>query len=504
VIKLRMLGKGCQPHSRPVAVVATALAALLINSLPNGAQASSNLCVNPGGSQGCFSTIQAAIDSVSAPNTIIVVRPGTYTASCTAPACSVATISSAAANGSSLAGLTLQCTGGKWPAVILDATSLDHGVYVSGVNHVTVKGCIGENAAREGILVENADNVDVANNEVKNNDRAMAATIGKGNPPCPTFVSPAPGGAITCCPDAFSGGPGNFPEDNDDCGEAIHLRSVTNSVVKGNWVHDNIGGILLTDETGPSHNNLITNNNSSHNLAFGGDCGVTLPSHIACTSSSTDVTGCTLAAPINGVFQGNGVFHNAVVGNILIHNGAAGTGVFANPGIPPGAATKAYGNLISDNLVKDNGQPGIGIHVHAANGNANNNMIVENILSGNGGDSEAEGSSPPDTGIEVLSNGNFPPFSSAAPIVGTIISQNKVFNEDVDVWVGNTKTAANIFLSDLLGASAIGVENAGTGSVTATNDFWGCPHGPGSAGCSSISGTVVSSPFLSRPANPEK
>jgi len=500
----RGMGKSRKPYFKPVAVGVLGLATMLMSFCPKDAQASSNLCVNPNGSQGCFATIQAAIDSVSAPNTTVVVRPGTYTASCTAPACSVATISTAAANGSSLAGLTLQCAGSKKHPVILDATSLDHAVYVSGVNHVSVEACVGENAAREGILVENADNVDVADNEVENNDRAMAATVGKGSPPCPTFVSPGtPGtGAIQCCPDAFSVGPGAFPEDNDDCGEGVHLRSVTNSVVEGNSVHDNIGGILLTDETGPNDNNLITDNNSSNNLAFGGDCGVTLPSHLACTSSSTDATGCTLAPPISGVFQGNGVFHNAVVGNVLKHNGAAGTGMFTNPGIPPGAATKAYGNLVSDNVVKDNGQPGIAIHVHGANGNADHNMIVENILSGNGGDSEAEGSSPPKTGIEVLSNGNFPPFSPATPIVGTIIAQNKVSDEDIDVWVGNTATAANIFLNDLLGKSAIGVENAGTADVTATDDFWGCPQGPGSAGCSSTSGNVVSSPFLSQPASP--
>jgi parallel beta-helix repeat protein len=504
MIKWRTVGKSRQPCFRAVAVVIAGLLSMLISFFPNSALASSNLCVNPNGSQGCFVTIQAAIDSVSAPNTTVVVNPGTYTASCIAPACSVATISSAAANGSSLAGLVLQCAASKKRPVILDATSLDHAVYVSGVNHVTVEGCVAKRAEREGILVENADNVDIANNEVKKNDQAMAATLGKGNPPCPTFVSPGTPGtsAIQCCPDAFKGGAGNFPQDNDDCGEGIHLRSVTNSVVQGNSVHDNIGGILLTDESGPNDNNLVANNNSSNNLAFGGDCGVTLPSHLACTSSSTDVTGCTFAPPVNGVFFGNGVFHNAIVGNVLDDNGALGVGMFTNPSIPPGAATKAYGNLVSDNVVEDNGQPGIGIHVHAANGNADNNMIVENIVKGNGGDSEAEGNSPPKTGIEVLSNGNFPPFSPAAPIVGTIISQNKVSDEDIDVWVGNTATGANIFLNDLLGKSAIGVENAGTGSVTATDDFWNCPQGPGSAGCSSTSGTVVSSPFLSQRVSP--
>jgi hypothetical protein len=53
-----------------------------------------------------------------------------------------------------------------------------------------------------------------------------------GPPPCPTFVPPG-GGVKVCCPDAFAGGPGNFPNDNDDCGEGIHLRSVTSSVVEG-------------------------------------------------------------------------------------------------------------------------------------------------------------------------------------------------------------------------------------------------------------------------------
>jgi hypothetical protein len=79
-----------------------------------------------------------------------------------------------------------------------------------------------------------------------------------------------------------------------------------------------------------------------------------------------------------------------------------------------------------------------------------------------------------------------------------------VSDEDIDLWVGNTATDANIFLNDLLGKGDIGVENAGTGSATATDDFWGCPQGPGSAGCSITSGTVVSSPSLAQPAHPEQ
>lgn len=465
------------------------------------------LCVNKTGTGGCFKTIQAAVDAVSSAGTTIDVAPGIYKASCTAAACSVASILSTATNAADLPRLKLKCRPLTGSSVVLNATGLDHAIYISGVNGVTVSGCVAENAAREGILVENADNVTVKNNEVKNNDEAMAATIGKGNPPCPTFVPPGTPGtsAILCCPDAFGGGPGNFPEDNDDCGEGVHLRGVTNSVVQGNSVHDNIGGILLTDETAPSSSNLIAGNNSSHNLKFGGDCGITLPSHTKCDPTSTDASGCLSPNPTTGF----GVFHNAVVGNVLKNNGASGAGLFANPGAPPGAGTKAFGNLIAENVVENNGQPGIAIHVHAANGNADHNMIIENILSGNGGDAEAEGNSPPKTGIEVLSNGSFGgPFSAAAPIVGTLISQNKISDEGVDIWVGNTATNADAFLNDLKGAGKIGVQNDGTGTVTATDNWWGCPEGPGSGhSCSKVGGTgsasIVTSPFLHHPLSPE-
>ncbi|HVA83534.1 MAG TPA: right-handed parallel beta-helix repeat-containing protein [Candidatus Binataceae bacterium] len=491
-------------RGRPSGFAAAVLLAGFVVGLSAYASAAT-ICVNPRGSKGCRSSIQAAIDSVTASPSVIVIEPGTYSASCGAAACSVASILGSAPNASSLTGLTLECNADNGQSVILDASSLDHGVYVSGVNQVRIEGCVVKNADREGILIENSDNIKIAHNVVKNNDQAMGKTRGTGGPPpCPTFLPPG-NGIIVCCPDAFTGGPGNFPDDNDDCGEGIHLRSVTSSVVEGNSVHDNIGGILTTDETGPSHDNLIVNNSSSHNRAFGGDCGVTLASHLGCTAGSTDATGCS---PTGGA--GGSVFHNNVAGNVLNDNGASGAGMFANPGIPPGSATKAYGNLIADNVIKDNGQPGVGIHVHAENGNADHNVVIENVISGNGGDAEAKpGSPPPGMGIEVLSNGAFgAPFGAAAPIVGTIISQNRVSNEDIDVWVGNTDTDAGVFLNDLLGVSASGVENGGGGTVVATDNYWGCPKGPGKSGCSSASvtgtGTIVSNPFLSHPVSPEK
>ncbi len=501
MISRRRFGEGGPIHAR-IGTYLTMLIGVIALSA-GGAQASSALCVNQQGSGNSYSTIQGAIDAVSAADTTIIVQPGTYSAACTGPACSVAAIAATASNASSLSGLTLECGNGKrHRSVVLDATGLDHAVYVSGVNGVTVEGCVAENADREGILVEDASNAHVLNNNVTNNDQSMA------NAPsgCPTFTPPGtpigPGAyAPQCCADAYANGPGNFPDDNDDCGEGIHLRSVIDSVVKGNHVHGNIGGILMTDETGPNKDNLIVGNNSSDNTEFGGDCGVTLASHLACAPGSTDATGCTPVTSGNMFDAGYGVTDNGVIGNVLNGNGASGAGAFANPGIPPGGETEASGNLIANNIVKNNGQPGIAIHVHAAGGSADDNTIVGNVVSGNGGDAEAIPTSTPKMGIEVLSNGNFPPFAPAEPIDGTTISQNKVSNEGVDVWVGNTTTDANVFLNDLAGRGAIGVDNGGNGTVAAPVNYWGCPHGPGAGGCSSASGNVETDPFLSHPAN---
>lgn len=474
----------------------------------------------------CYTTVQAAIDAVTTAGTTIVVAPGKYTATCQTAACSVASITSTA-EPSVLDQLSLQCRPNGGRSVILDATGLDHAVYISGVTGVTVKGCVAENALREGILVEDSSNVTIKKNDVTNNDQDIAVTAGQGptGAPCPTFLSPGTpvtgGNVQQCCPDAYTSGSGlgNFPEDNDDCGEGIHLRSVTDSVVQGNFVNKNVGGILLTDETGPNEHNLIAGNISKHNTL---DCGITLASHTECTSGSTDATGCTscqLGTPdCSGANNGYGVVYNSVVDNESIGNGGAGVGAFANPGstLNGGAGTNASSNLISDNVLKNNGQPGVAIHVHAANGEANYNMIVENIINGNGGDSEAvpgPGSSPPPgIGIEVLSNGSFNPkagFGAASPIIGTTISQNKVSREPIDVWVGNTATDANVMLNDLKGAGKAGVQNDGTGTVTATDNWWNCPNGPGGGhSCSTVAGsgssTVVSTPYLHRPVSPEK
>ena len=101
-------------------------------------------------------------------------------------------------------------------------------------------------------------------------------------------------------------------------------------------VEDNVGGILVTDEFGPSAHNVIAFNVSRDNEE---DCGITLPSHKAAT-----VTDPTMG----------GVYDNLVFGNVSEGNGGAGVGMFA-----PFPGTASYDNLVIDNTLKDNGEAGV-------------------------------------------------------------------------------------------------------------------------------------------------
>src|SRR5260370_25036363 len=87
-----------------------------------------------------------------------------------------------------------------------------------------------------------------------------------------------------------------------DCGEGIHLSGVDHSIVANNLMENNSGGILLSDDTGATHDNLITSNIARNNPF---DCGITLASHRLETGST---------AP-------RGVFHNTIASNQSFRNG---------------------------------------------------------------------------------------------------------------------------------------------------------------------------------------
>lgn len=257
-----------------------------------------------------------------------------------------------------------------------------NGVVISGAAAAgtVMRGFTVENAGLEGIFVWKTTRITIADNTLVHND-----AYGPFNPLC--LAQP------------------------DDCGEALHLQSVTRSTVTGNLVQANVGGILLTDENGPTWGNIIIGNRVLDNTR---DCGITLASHWFDPSAA--------AAPGVG-----GVYKNLVMHNVSNGNGAAGVGVFAGP---PGAA--AWGNVIVGNTARNNGFAGVMIHSHTPSQNVNGNVIVNNTLSGNGADDDNPVDDGP-TGISV--------FSAFIPIQHTVIAANRISDEHYGI---NTLNAVKL------------------------------------------------------------
>ena len=384
------------------------------------------LCTSAAGSPGCYPTISAAISAAS-PGDVINVGPGTY------PEAVVITKP-----------LSLNAD-----RATVDATGLPQALFVNGLNTpglsgVHISGFTAKNANFEGILVLNASNVTLGSNIVTHNNLALTAD---GH--CPTRPIFEPG-------------------EDQDCGEGIHLQGADHTIVTANTISGNAGGILITDDTAASHDNLISFNTVRDNPFA---CGITMASHVSSPTSN-------LTAP-------PGVFHNTVYGNRSMHNGfsvggGAGIGIFAS--IP---GTSAYGNVIVNNYVSENGHGGIDLHAHAPQQVLNDNMIVGNTAVNNGADT-ADAHTPGPVGINLY---------SLIPVTGNIISGNTFGGQANDVGISNPALVQVQFNSF---HAPVGVVNQGTGPVDAASNWWSCPTGPGlTSGCSAPSGnTIVSVPWL--------
>jgi nitrous oxidase accessory protein NosD len=225
----------------------------------------------------------------------------------------------------------------------------NNGFVIEGSNAAgaQVSGFVVEDAVDEGILAVNTSSVTISDNVVRDNDTGF-------------FVA-APKGECASTPE----GPG-------DCGEAIHLMHVTYSLVTSNQVYGNTGGILLTDETGPTAYNTISDNRVNNNLY---DCGITLAGHNGNAVASSGASA--------------GVYGNTIRGNTVDGNGTKGEGggVLMATGVPGGGV---WGNLVKDNTAKRNGLAGVVIHSHAPGEDLNDNRIKDNVLSHNGLDDKSE------------------------------------------------------------------------------------------------------------------
>lgn len=245
-------------------------------------------------------------------------------------------------------------------------------------------------------------------------------------------------------------------------------------------VSGNADGILISDETRESHHNLILRNTVSNNPLV---CGIVLASHAPVGSSPPNY------APHHGVDN------NTISGNVSANNGVqqggAGVGLFAD-GQGPGRVTN---NVVTGNKLTGNSLPGVALHTHngptrgAPVDNMSGNVIIGNTISGNGSDA-ADSATPGATGININSG------DGGSPVIGTVIALNSISNEAVDIAV-NTAAEVDIHLNNLLGGN-IGVANVCaldgapcTGTINATDNYWGCTAGPGGSGCTTTSGANI-------------
>ena len=214
----------------------TLIAASLLALSPSALAAT--WCVNANGTAGCKSSISAAVGAAAAGDTIYVAK-GTYKEGV------IITKS-----------LSLQGAGDQ--TTTIDAKGLSNGIFINGtgaspnagVANVTIAGFTITGANYEGILAASASGVTIAHNHVTKNNLSLTKTACPGIPDFET-------------------------NEAMDCGEGIHLMSTDHSVVGGNLVDYNSGGVLVTDETGPNYANLITENVVKYN---GEACGITLAS----------------------------------------------------------------------------------------------------------------------------------------------------------------------------------------------------------------------------------
>jgi hypothetical protein len=351
-----------------------------------------------------FSTIQSAVTAAPAGGTVIVC-PGTYHEQVVVSQ-RLSLVGQRATIDQSGVTPTFQVT---LPG--LGTQTIYAGVVIVS-SHVTLTGFTVKNAQGEGVLAAGLGapiyDVTISRNAVVNND------LGSGVPPKSPYFQCAAEGQV----------PG-------DCGEGVHFAgNIADSTIRGNFISNNSGGVLMSDDVGPNHDNVIENNVVTGNKA---DCGITVPGHNPSALSAAGVPQPKVA----------GVFDNVIRNNVVTGNGTTGDGagvLFANAS----AGTASYDNLVEGNYIAGNGLSGVTMHAHTiAPGqfeDLSGNRIVGNVIGKNNllGDTLDGPPGPSDTqttAVLVFSGGTK---------VTVKIARNFIFNNSIGIWLSSAVKASGL------------------------------------------------------------
>jgi hypothetical protein len=215
-----------------------------------------------------------------------------------------------------------------------------------------------------------------------------------------------------------------------DCGEGIHFTAVAFSTISHDVAANNSGGVLLSDDTGPTHGNTVADNYVTDNFT---DCGITVPGHNPFALNKRGRPQPSVA----------GVYDNVIEGNVVTYNGLRGEGagiLFANAA----AGTASYDNLVEGNFIAGNGLAGVTMHAHTIGKgqfeDLSGNDVIGNVIGRNnlGGDPLDFPASPKDdktTGILVFSGGTR---------VTVRIAFNHISTNAIGIWLSKAVSASRL------------------------------------------------------------
>jgi hypothetical protein len=221
-----------------------------------------------------------------------------------------------------------------------------------------------------------------------------------------------------------------------DCGETVHFTGVADSTIEYNDIADNSGGVLLTDDTGPTHGNVV-----AHNIVTGNstDCGVTLPGHNPGALSATGQPQPSVA----------GVYGNVIRDNLVTSNGVAGEGggvLFANASNGTASnGTASYDNLVQGNYFAGNGLAGVTFHAHViASGqfeDLSGNQVIGNVFGQNNLDGDGL-DYPPDPPTDLVTTGILV-YSGGTPVTVTVAG-NHIKDNAIGIWLSQAVAASGL------------------------------------------------------------
>jgi nitrous oxidase accessory protein NosD len=345
-----------------------------------------------------FTTIQSAVNAAPAGGTVVVC-PGTYHEQVVITKPLTLTGKHATIDETGVTP-TFQVT---LPAPLGKQTIF--AAVVMGSSWIDFTGFTVQHAQGEGILAAGlsgtVSGIVISRNAVVHNDL--------GGPTQPTYFECAAQGQV----------PG-------DCGEGVHFAGgVAYSTIRDNFIADNSGGVLLSDDVGPTHDNVVEDNVVTDNAS---DCGITVPGHNPNALNSAGVPQPSVA----------GVYRNVIRDNVVTNNGVKGEGagvLFANA--MPGTAS--YDNLVEGNYIAGNGLAGVTMHAHGPAGNEdlNGNVIVGNTIGKNNLDGDTLDGPP---GPSDLKTTAVLVFSGGTPVAVTV-AHNHIFDNFFGIWLSKPVTA---------------------------------------------------------------